>query len=360
MSPRRPTLLLTCGDPAGIGPEIVARAMKSAPLRRVARLAVVGDAEIFERALHHTGHTGRTGRPGARAKLRVVRPDDFDPKDDAPGILLLASSDEGWTSVSPGHATAGSGRAAARAIEAAARLALERRADGIVTAPISKLALRMAGYPHPGHTEFLGALTNAPETRMLFVTRRFRLILATVHLALRDVPGALSVPSLVRTIEFAAAASRNFRWGARRPVALLGLNPHAGEEGLFGDEEERVILPAIREAGARGISAEGPFPADTFFSSHAGRKEWGAVIAMYHDQGLIPAKADGVGGAANVTLGLPFVRSSVDHGTAFDRAWKVSRIAANRPDPAGLMTAIRVGADLALRGGRQPLEWAWP
>lgn len=353
MSPRRPTLLITCGDPAGIGPEIVARAVASAAIRRVARLAVVGDAEIFERALHHTGQTG------ARAKLRIVRPDAFDPKDDSPGIPFLASSDEGWISVSPGHATAGSGRAAARAIEAAAALALERRADGIVTAPISKHALRMAGYPYPGHTEFLGALAGASETRMLFVTRRFRLILATVHLALRDVPGAISKPSLVRTIEFAAAACRNFRWG-RRPVALLGLNPHAGEEGLFGDEEERFILPAIREARERGIAAEGPFPADTFFSRHAVRKEWGAVIAMYHDQGLIPAKADGVGGAANVTLGLPFVRSSVDHGTAFDRAWKSSRSAANRPDPAGLLTAIRVGADLALRAGRKPMEWAWP
>ncbi|HEU4724505.1 MAG TPA: 4-hydroxythreonine-4-phosphate dehydrogenase PdxA [Candidatus Eisenbacteria bacterium] len=354
MALRRPTLLITCGDPAGIGPEIAARAVTSAALRRVARLAVVGDAEIFERALHHTGRTG------ARAKLRVVRPDAFDPKDDSPGIPFLASSDEGWISVSPGHATAGSGRAAAKAIEAAAGLALERRVDGIVTAPISKHALRMAGYPHPGHTEFLGALAGARETRMLFVTPRFRLILATVHLALRDVPGALSAPSLVRTIEFAAAASRNFRWGARRPVALLGLNPHAGEEGLFGDEEERFIRPAIREARERGIKAEGPFPADTFFSRRDGGPEWSAVIAMYHDQGLIPAKAEGIGGAANVTLGLPFVRSSVDHGTAFDRAWKSARNAAARPDPAGLFTAVRVGADLALRAGRKPMEWSWP
>ncbi len=351
MSPRRPTLLITCGDPAGIGPEIVARAVASASLRRVARLAVVGDPEIFERALH---------RIGSGARLRAIGPDSFDPKDDAPGIPFLVSSDEGWISVSPGHATAGSGRAAARAIETAARLALDRRVDGIVTAPISKHALHLAGYRHPGHTEFLGALAGVPETRMLFVTRRFRLILATVHLALRDVPGAISKPSLVRTMEFAAAALRNFRWGSRRTVALLGLNPHAGEEGMFGDEEERFILPAIREARERGISAEGPFPADTFFSHHADRKNLGAVIAMYHDQGLIPAKADGIGGATNVTLGLPFVRSSVDHGTAFDRAWKDSRRAANRPDPAGLATAIRVGADLALRAGRRPMEWSWP
>ena len=350
MTSRRPTLLVTCGDPAGVGPEIVARALASPALRRVARLAAVGDPEIFDRALHQAG---------ARARLRPIAPDAFDPRDDAPGISILVSSHDGWSSVSPGHATAGSGHAAGAAIEVAARLALERRVDGIVTAPLSKQGLRLAGYPHPGHTEFLGALAGGRETRMLFVTRRFRLLLATVHVALRDVPATLTTPSLTRTIEFAAAMLRNFRWGGRRPIALLGLNPHAGEEGLFGDEEERVMAPAMAAARERGIRVEGPFPADTFFSRRDG-VEWGAVVAMYHDQGLIPAKADGIGGAANVTLGLPFVRASVDHGTAFDRAWLPARSAARRPDAAGLATAIRVGADLALRAGRKPMEWAWP
>lgn len=350
MTSRRPTLLVTCGDPAGIGPEIVAKSLASSALRRVARLAAVGDPEIFDRALHQAG---------VRARLRPVEPDDYDPRADLPGIPILVSSHDGWSSVSPGHATAGSGHAAGAAIEVAARLALERRVNGIVTAPISKQGLRLAGYPHPGHTEFLGALAGGRETRMLFVTRRFRLLLATVHVALRDVPDALTVPSLTRTIEFASSSLRNFRWGPRRPIAVLGLNPHAGEEGLFGDEEERVIVPAIRAARERGIRVEGPFPADTFFSRRADGPEWGAVVAMYHDQGLIPAKADGIGGAANVTLGLPFVRASVDHGTAFDRAWLSGRSAARRPDAAGLATAIRVGADLALRAGTKPMEWAW-
>lgn len=351
MTSRRPTLLVTCGDPAGIGPEIVARAAASPALRRAARLAVVGDPEIFDRALHQAR---------VRANVRVVTPDAFDPRAEESGIRFIASSEEGWGGVSPGHATAGSGRAAAAAIEVAARLALERRADGIVTAPISKQGLHLAGYPHPGHTEFLGALAGGRETRMLFVTRRFRLLLATVHVALRDVPRALTMPSLLRTLEFAAAMLRNFRWGTRRTVAVLGLNPHAGEEGLFGDEEERIIAPALDAARARGIRAEGPYPADTFFARHAARPDLGAIVAMYHDQGLIPAKAGGVGGAANVTLGLPFVRASVDHGTAFDRAWAPGRSAARRPDPAGLATAIRVGADLAIRAGRRPMEWAWP
>jgi 4-hydroxythreonine-4-phosphate dehydrogenase len=344
---------VTSGDPAGIGPEIVARAAALPSVRRWARLAVVGDPEIFDRALHHAG---------VRLRLRPTTPERFDPSDDGPGIPFVMSSEAGWGSVSPGQPTMESGRAAARAIETATRLTAERRADAVVTAPISKQALQMAGYPHPGHTEFLGALTGARETKMLFVTARFRLLLATVHLPLRAVPDAITVPSLRRTIEFAAAALRNFRWGSRRAVAVLGLNPHAGEAGMFGDEEARVIAPAIEAARARGITVEGPYPADTFFARHAGRRDLGVVVAMYHDQGLIPAKADGIGGAANVTLGLPFVRSSVDHGTAFDRAWR-GRAGATRagaPSPAGLVTAIRVGADLALRAGRRPLEWAWP
>ena len=347
MAARRPILLVTMGDPAGVGPEIVARSLASPSLRRLARLVAVGDPDVLARAAR-------------RARLNLlppVDPDRFDPDDRTQGVRVIASSRDGWGAVEPGAPTAASGRAAARAIEVAAGLALAGRADGIVTAPISKVALRAAGYPYPGHTEFLGALAGVPETKMLFVGGPFRILLATVHLALREVPDALSVEPLTRTIEFAAAALRNFGWGKKRVVAVLGLNPHAGEEGLFGDEEQRVIRPAIAAARARGIAAEGPYPADTFFAQHLGRRDLGVVVAMYHDQGLIAAKRDGIGGAANVTLGLPFVRSSVDHGTAFDRAWKGG---SRRPDPAGLATAVRVGADLANRAGRRRLEWTWP
>jgi 4-hydroxythreonine-4-phosphate dehydrogenase len=343
---RRPTLLVTMGDPAGIGPEIAARALAMPALRRTARLVLVGDLEVLERA-------ARYARP--RLKLRLVDPARDDLRADRPGVAVIASTEDGWKPVTPRVGTAASGRMAARAIETAARLALERRADGVVTAPISKTALQAAGYPYPGHTEFLGALAGAPDTRMLFVGRPYRILLATVHLALRRVPDALDIPSLARTLDFAAAALRNFRWGARA-IAVLGLNPHAGESGLFGDEEARVIGPAIESARSRGIRAEGPYPADTFFAQHANRRDLGMVVAMYHDQGLIPAKSGGIGGAANVTLGLPFVRSSVDHGTAFERAW---RGGARAPDPSGLVTAVRVGAELASRGSR-PLEWTWP
>ena len=347
MSARR-SLLVTMGDPAGIGPEIVARSLSTPSLRRVARLAVVGDLEILERA---------AAKARVRLRFRVVPAERFDPSDDSPGIPLIASSEDGFGAIVPRVPSAASGRAAARAIEIATGLVLSGRADGIVTAPISKKALQAAGYPYPGHTEFLGALAGVPETKMLFVGGPFRVLLATVHIPLRSVPDALAVDTLGRTIEFAAAALRNFRWGPKRKVSLLGLNPHAGEDGLFGDEEDRVIRPAIAAARASGIAAEGPFPADTFFAQHADRRDLGVVIAMYHDQGLIAAKSGGIGGAANVTLGLPFVRSSVDHGTAFDRAW---RGGARAPNPAGLATAVRVGADLAQRAGRRRLEWTWP
>ena len=346
MAARRPTLVVTMGDPAGIGPEIVVRALANTGLRRVARLAVAGDPEIVERAARR-----------ARSAIRFVEaPPGADLRSDGKGIPLIASTQDGWKAIEPGRGTESSGRMAARAIEAAAALALQGGVDGIVTAPISKTALKAAGYPYPGHTEFLGALARVPETKMLFVGGPFRILLATVHLALAKVSEALTVDGLARTIEFAAAAGRNFRWKPKSAVALLGVNPHAGEGGLFGDEEERILVPAIEKARARGIRAEGPYPADTFFPQHAGRKDLGVVIAMYHDQGLIAAKSGGIGGAANVTLGLPFVRSSVDHGTAFDRAWKGG---ARAPDPAGLVTAIRVGADLASRA-RRPLEWSWP
>jgi 4-hydroxythreonine-4-phosphate dehydrogenase len=340
------------GDPAGIGPEILVRTLAHRSLRREAVLVPVGDPGVLERAAR---------RAGTSIRFLSAAPEAFEAGDAlaAPrGVVrLIASTTDAWGAFAPGIPSAATGRSAARAIEVAADLALRGRAAAVVTAPISKTALNAAGYPYPGHTEFLGALAGAPETRMLFTGGRWRILLATVHVALRQVPETLSVDSVVRTIEYAALALRNFRWGASKSVAVLGLNPHAGEGGLFGDEESRILTPAIEAARARGIRAEGPYPADTFFARRADRRDLGAVVAMYHDQGLIPAKMGGIGGAANVTLGLPYIRTSVDHGTAFDRAWKGG---ARRPDPSGLVTASRVAIDLVRRAGRAPLGWTWP
>ncbi len=335
------------GDPAGIGPEILVRTLALRPLRAAANVAAVGDPETLDRAAR---------RAGVKLRFRPVEPGWFDPsKDVRDGIPLLASTSGVWGTFEPGTPSRETGQAAARAIEEAAKAALEGRATAIVTAPISKKALQLAGYPYPGHTEFLGALCGERETRMLFVGARFRILLATVHLALRQVPEFLHVGSLVSTLRYGALAMRNFRWGPRKPIAVLALNPHAGEEGLFGDEEARVIRPAIEQARSEGIRAEGPFPADTFFARNAAA--FGVTVAMYHDQGLIPAKMEGIGGAANVTLGLPFIRASVDHGTASDRAWKGGSRA---PDPSGLVKAARVAIELAARTGGRRLGWSWP
>src|SRR5439155_7820351 len=228
MAARRHTLLFTMGDPAGIGPEILVRTLALNALRREARLVAVGDPEVIDRAARH-----------ARVPLRFrpIAPDQFDPLAHGAAAIPLVMSTAGvWGNFDPGVPSAETGSTAARAIEVAAKLALEGRASGIVTAPISKKALHLAGYPFPGHTEFLGSLSGSRDTRMLFAGGRFRIVLATVHLALRRVPEELEPESLSSTIQYAAAALRNFRWGPKKAVAVLALNPHAGEDGLFGDE----------------------------------------------------------------------------------------------------------------------------
>jgi len=338
---------ITTGDPAGIGPEISVRAAFDPLIRGQCGLILFGDEAIL------------------RAQASVLNlPFDFEPVSrqalrgtgrlPARGIVHVPARSQ---EITPGTGSQASGEAAARNIEECTAACLSGRLDAIVTAPLNKKFLKAAGYPFPGHTEFLGALAGAQETRMLFVGGRQRILLATIHVALRRVPDVLTIESLARTLEYAASALRIFRWGARKTVAVLGLNPHAGEEGLFGDEESRIIAPAIERARASGIRAEGPFPADTFFAHRGQDGGLGIVVAMYHDQGLIPAKMGGIGGAANVTLGLPYVRSSVDHGTAFDRAWKRGKLS---PDPSGLVMATRVAVDLAARAKGRRLDWAWP
>ncbi|MBZ0269179.1 4-hydroxythreonine-4-phosphate dehydrogenase PdxA, partial [bacterium] len=217
-----------------------------------------------------------------------------------------------------GAASAFGGRVAAGAVEAAARAALRGDADAVVTAPLSKVSLQAAGVPHPGHTEYLAELGGASSVAMMFVAPQLRLTLATIHVRLRDVAGLLSVEGLLETFRLTREALSGRAGIPDARIAVLGLNPHAGEEGRFGDEETRVIAPAIAAAREQGARIEGPFPADSFFHRH--RTDYDAVIAMYHDQGLIPVKILSEGRAVNVTLGLPFLRTSVDHGTAFDIA----------------------------------------
>jgi 4-hydroxythreonine-4-phosphate dehydrogenase len=288
---------LTLGDPAGVGPEIVASVLAgSGGVMHGRPLRVYGPQGVLERALEAAGRTDFAA-------------DCVDTGLDGPS--------------SPGQPSAAGGRAALAAIEAATAACLRGECAALVTAPISKTALRMAGSPFPGHTEMLGALCGVPEVAMMFASKRLNVALATIHLSLLDAIAALTTERVARTIRFAHEAGC---WIAparpdRPRIAVAGLNPHAGEGGLFGREEIEIIAPAIEHTTRAGMDVHGPFPPDTIFM-RAARGEFDVVVAMTHDHGLIPVKLDGFEHAVNVTLGLPFLRTSVDHGTAYDIAWQ--------------------------------------
>ncbi len=309
----RPRLALTVGDPAGIGPEVVLRAL-AGPRRHPAELVVYGPLELLDqRAL-------RFGLP---------------PPAELPAVFVDVPA-EG--PVPLGVHSAVGGRAAAEAVLAAAREALAGRLDGLVTAPLNKESLASAGYPWPGHTEMLAELAGTDDVAMLFVGGGMRVALLTIHRALRSVPDAIT-PALVKRL--ARLLHRELpRFGCqRRRIALCGLNPHAGEGGLFGTEERDVMAPALAALRSEGLDVHGPFPADSLFVRHK-RGEFDAVLAAYHDQGLVPVKLAAFGQAVNVTLGLPFVRTSVDHGTGFDM------VEQGRADPGSLHAAIEVAVGM--------------
>ena len=297
------TILLTMGDAAGIGPEIVARAFVqgAAP-----GCVVVGDLGVMRRAMALLPEGWPLARIESPADAAAV----------PPRCLPLWQPDglpDGLARLPWGQVDARAGAAAAACIEAAVR-ALQRGEGGaIVTAPIHKAAFAAAGVPFPGHTEMLQALAGGVPVRMMLANEELRVVLVTIHQSLRSAIDAVSFDAVLQTLRIAHAA------GVGHRIAVAGLNPHAGEGGLFGDEEQRIITPAIAAARTQGIDAQGPFAADTVFM-RARRGEFDVVIAMTHDQGLIPVKYLGVEQGVNVTLGLPFVRTSPDHGTAFDIA----------------------------------------
>jgi len=319
------------GDPAGIGPEVVAQAVTDTEVLEVARPLVVGDASVMAEALSLVG---------SRALVVAVN-EQFEGEPSKEAVLVLDLGNVDWREVPRGRVSAAAGRASYAYVAKAVSLAPECLVAGVVTAPINKEAWRAAGYDVPGHTELLARLTGVQETRMLLVTPRLRVVHATTHIALRDVPMRLTHERVLKTIALLIEALK--RMGMAEPrVAVAGLNPHAGEGGLFGDEEKTAIGPAVADARTRGWSVEGPLPADTVFY-RALQGEFDAVVAMYHDQGHIPVKLLGFEEGVNVTLGLPIVRTSVDHGTAFDIAWQ------GKASPRSMMAAIRLAADLVVR-----------
>ena len=267
----RPLIALTAGDPSGIGPEIAVKAARDPRVTAVCRPVIYGP------------HT-----PDEIARYPV------------------------------GQISAESGRAAHDAIAAAVRDALAGKVAAIATAPIHKGAFHAAGYRWPGHTELLAELCGVSSVAMMFWSDPLRVVLATVHLPLSEVPRALTRGRLLEVIRLTAASLPSFGF-ASPTIAVAGLNPHAGENGLLGSEESNVIAPAVADARRAGINVQGPFPADTLFV-RAARGEFDAIVACYHDQGLVPVKLLAFGRSVNVTLGLPIIRTSVDHGTAFDIA----------------------------------------
>jgi 4-hydroxythreonine-4-phosphate dehydrogenase len=321
---------ITLGDPAGVGAEVTLKALAHPRLRKVPAL-IVGDVETVRETARRlriacdvvpcsegdvrAGHVASPGRTRRRA------------------IPVVTASRLGPSARRPGRPSVAGGRAAYRYIETAARLALADAITGIVTAPINKAWVTRAGFPISGHTELLQQLTGARDVRMMLAGSRLRVVLVTMHLALAQVPQAIRRRDVARTIAIAAAHLRRYHRLPRPRIAVAGLNPHAGEDGLFGKEEGRVITPAIAEARRAGVLASGPHPADSLFFQAVDGK-YDAVIAMYHDQGLIPLKLLHFHDAVNVTLGLPIIRTSPDHGTAYDIA------GTGKADPGSMIEAI--------------------
>jgi len=328
---------LTMGDACGIGPEIIATLFRGADS---AGCLVLGDVAVMRRAASLTG--------GMLAIARIEQPSDALqlPPNCVP-VLQVGGLAADLLDAPLGQVDRRAGAAAAACITAAVRLALTGEIAAIVTAPIHKEALAAAGVPYPGHTEMLQALSATggvpPPVRMMLANDELCTVLVTIHLSLRRAIDAVTFDAVLETLRIAHRSAA--RWGQPAPrIAVAGLNPHAGEGGLFGDEELRIIGPAIAQARAEGIAASGPFAPDTVFMrarnapGHPG--EFDIVVAMTHDHGLIPVKYLGVEHGVNVTLGLPFVRTSPDHGTAFDLA------GTGRADASSLRAALRMARRL--------------
>ena len=358
----KPVIAISTGDPAGIGPEISLKAAIRQDVLDVCRPLLVGDRErlLAEARRLPGGLTGAGTAPAAPAS-GGADPAAW-PEVSRSGFAEMGSKQgadfavEGWLEGPAFHdmglveplpeeraPSAAGGRAAVMYIKQAVGLVRFGAAAAIVTAPISKHALRLAGFPYPGHTELLADLCGATpdDAAMLFVAPDLKVALLSVHESVKEAIAGLTSARVVARL--ALLHSEHERWfGAPPRLGLCALNPHAGEEGMFGQEEQEILAPAVAEARAAGIDVRGPLPADTLFA-RAARGEFDVVLALYHDQGTIAVKSRAFGSAVNMTLGLPFLRTSVDHGTAYDIA------GTGRADPGSLAEAIRLAARLAPR-----------
>ncbi len=328
---RLPRIAITMGDPAGIGPEVVLKAVAEEEILRICAPLIIGDAQLL-------AHTART--LDLQCGYDIVRKGETIPEHFTDPVIYHLDNVGG--PIEPGIESGAAGKAAASYIESAVELCASGDVDAIATAPINKRSLFLGGYSFPGHTEFLAHLTGTEEFAMAFVAANLRIVLLSTHVPLSEAIRLVRRDGLIRIINLTDRELR--RWGIERPrIAVAALNPHGAEGGLFGVEEASEIAPAVEACrGQDDMNVQGPFSADTIFL-RASRGEFDAVVSCYHDQAMIPVKCLSFGEAVNVTLGLPFIRTSVDHGTAFDIAGK------GLAEHSSMMAAITLAAELSSR-----------
>jgi len=317
MKPTKPKIAITMGDPAGVGPELALKALASRRVRNVARPFVIGDLPLLRSIAQLLGLRG--------------------PKDNE--VVSLSALKAGEARA--GRPTKKSAAAMISYIEKAAAMAMEGEADAIVTGPINKEAALLAGFTMPGHTEFLARLTKTKDFAMMLGGSSLKVVLVTIHEPIKKLPRLVTEERVLKTIKITDNAFKK-NYGIKKPrIAVCGLNPHAGEAGKFGTEDIDSVGPAVKKARRAGIDAAGPLPSDTAFYRAVKKKDFDAVVCMYHDQGLIPLKLLHFEDGVNTTLGLPIIRTSVDHGTAYDIAWK------GIASPKSMIAAIEAAAETA-------------
>ena len=321
-------IAVTMGDPGGIGPEIIVKTLYSAEISEYCTPIVIGDRLVIEEAIKLLN---------LYVKLNIIeKPED---SGSSPGSIELIDVGP-LEDFQKGKPTKTGGRACSSYIRKAVELAAEKRVDAIVTAPISKEALKLAGLPWPGHTEMLAELADKKDYAMMLVGGIIRVILVTIHTSLRSVPDLITKEAVLKTIRLAKKAC-DMMAISNPKIAVAGLNPHAGEAGMFGDEEIKHISPAVEDALKEGLPVDGPFSPDILFhKAYCG--EIDIIVSMYHDQGLIPLKMIAFDEGVNVTVGLPFIRTSPDHGTAYDIAWK------GKANPSSMIEAIKLASRLRI------------
>jgi len=326
----KPTVAVTMGDPAGVGPELCLRAVKDADVLERCVPLIVGDASVLQRV---------SDVLGLECPLLVIRAGDWRDATVRGDTAIVDCGALHGETVTPGRVDRECGRASCTYIETAVEAAVAGRVAAVTTGPISKESLHLADVPYPGHTEMLAALTGSKRFGMMLASEEIKVSLATIHVGYADVVRQLTRERIVETVELTVETLA--RLGHPEPlIAVCGLNPHGGEHGLMGSEEQDIIAPAIGDCRRGGISLEGPLAPDTAFVP-AMRSRVDAYVAMYHDQGLIPFKMLAFDVGVNMTMGLPILRTSVDHGTAFDIAWK------GRASPGSLVQSILWAVRLA-------------